>query len=118
VGVYSAQVSGDEIVAAGGGDVVVGIEEGDWELEFTKDGTFRRVRIRSIGPHSEEEFPYHLSGDTLIVEKGTGENGCFPTPGEGRYRWQVNAGVLTLTTIEDSCYRKYVMASKPWVSKP
>jgi hypothetical protein len=57
VGVYSAQVSGDDILAAGGSNVVVGIEEGTWELEFTKDGAFRRVRIRSIGPPSFQATP-------------------------------------------------------------
>jgi hypothetical protein len=63
-------------------------------------------------------YSAQVSGDTLIVEKGSGQNGCFPTPGEGRYRWHVNGGVLTLTAIEDFCYREYVLASKPWVRKP
>lgn len=116
LGTYEAEVTAAAIQAAGGGVAVVAAEEGAWQLEFTKEGQCRLIRLRPVGgPMLEEEVPFHLSGDTLVLEPRSGELGCFPSEGQGTYRWKLEGEQLTLTAIEDHCYRQFALTVNPWI---
>jgi hypothetical protein len=117
-GIYTVKVTPEDTLAAGGNTTVAYVAQGSWQLEFTQDGEYRLTRQRSMNPKLEEVVPYHVSGDKLILESTTSDYACFPGGGEGTYHWKLSGGQLTLTAIQDDCYRKGLFIAKPWTKQP
>jgi len=75
-------------------------DSGGYTITFEKTGSFHYVKGERLMVDGE----FVVKDDEISLTDKTGVDACVgPGRNPGRYRWKLDAGSLSFTTIQDSC---------------
>jgi hypothetical protein len=111
---YIASLVTGTVVALAGGFPAGSYISGPYTLKFERNGTFR---VTKSGV-ALVEGAYRVKGDQLQF---TDKRGPFACAGKGQatgtYGWTVEAEMLRLSKVEDSCTDRAHSFADPWKKK-
>ena len=81
---------------------------GDWELTLAEDNSYSLSKDGRF----HEDGTYTVSQDQIMFDQASTIS--YTCPATSTYQWAADGKTLTLTNVDDDCWRSFQLRTHPW----